>query len=173
MKKLILTIIVLTGIRQAANAQETYGNTLNIGLGLGYYGYVYHAAPVLNVNYEIDVAKDFTLAPFASFYTYHWAGMYRQTVVPIGIKGSYYFDDILDASSDWDFYLGASLGVAIMSTHWDPDYTGGRFYNRRDRGTTPIYLDVHAGAEYHFSETCGVFLDLSTGVSTLGLSIRP
>lgn len=158
-------------------SQENYGKTLNLGLGIGYH----FRAPVLHLNYEFDVAKSFTLAPFISFYTYsnrYYYGDpnkgyryygYRRTVVPIGVKGTYYFDELLKANSKWDFYLGGSLGFAIVSSSWENGY-----YGPTDvYGTTsPLYLDFHAGAEYHLSSKLGLFLDLSSGISTIGLAIH-
>ena len=166
---------------------EKYGNTLNLGLGIGgysgYYGYVGHTMPVLNINYEFDVAKDFTLAPFISFYSYrnsyYWGDnkhnypykyyYYHETVVPIGVKGTYYFDQLLNANPKWDFYLAGSLGFAIVHSRWDSDYYGDRNYYQN---ASSIFGDLHLGTEYHINKKIGIFLDLSTGVSTFGLAIH-
>jgi len=162
-----------------------YGNTLNLGLGIGgyygYYGYIGRTLPVFHINYEFDVAKNFTLAPFVTFYTYSnrykWGNKnypdryynYRETVIPIGVKGSYYLDDLLKASSKWDFYLAGSIGVAIVSRRWDDGYYGDRDVYK---GARSLYLDLHLGTEYHINNKLGLFLDLSTGVSTIGLAIH-
>lgn len=147
----------------------------------GYSRYVGRSLPVLHLNYEIDVAKDFTLAPFISFYTFsnkYFYGSngnpgknyrYRQAVIPIGVKGTYYFDDLLRASPKWDFYLGASLGFAIVSSSWDSDYTGNQDYYQNP---STVYMDIHMGTEYHIKSGLGVFLDLSSGVSSIGLAIH-
>jgi hypothetical protein len=166
-------------------SQENFANTLNIGLGVGGYGgysrYVGRSVPVLHLNYELSVAKDFTLAPFISFYRYtdnYFYGnngnpgknyRYRQTVVPIGVKGTYYFDDLLRATSKWDFYLGASLGFALITSTWDSDYNGDRNYFNEP---SALYLDIHIGTEYHISKQLGVFFDLSNNVSSVGLAIH-
>ncbi|MEI6142664.1 MAG: hypothetical protein WCP85_25545, partial [Mariniphaga sp.] len=72
-----------------ANYSKDYGHTLNLGLGIGgysgYYGYVGHSLPVFSINYEFGVANNFTLAPFATFYSYH-QDYYRETVIPLGVK---------------------------------------------------------------------------------------
>ncbi len=190
-----LFVVLLLSI--ATNTLKTYGQELtsasgekfkglNLGVGIGgysgYYGYIGHSLPVFNINYEFDVAKDFTLAPFVSFYSYskryYWKGngpypsryyVYRETVIPIGLKGTYYFDNLLDAGSKWDFYLAGSLGFAIVRTAWDSDYYGDDNYYKRG---SPLFLDGHIGAEYHFNNRIGAFLDLSSGVSTIGLAIH-
>lgn len=164
-----------------ARSSETYGNVWNAGIGIGYFGYIQNSTPVLHANYEFDVANSFTLAPFASFYSYsvdfyHYNPPYsrnygyRQTVLPIGVKGSYYFDDLLNLNEKWDLYAGASLGFAIISTKWETNYPGDK---NAYTGAKSIYLDLHLGSEYHFNNRLGAFLDLSTGVSTIGLAIYP
>ena len=158
-----------------------YGNTLNLGIGIGYYGYLGFNTPVIHANYEFDVAKNFTLAPFISLYTYkkyyYWGGpnhpyqdySYVQTVVPMGVKGAYYFDDILKANSKWDFYLAGSLGFALRRTKWQNTYYGDtKVINEGSN----LYLDAHIGAEYHINSKAGLFLDLSTGVSTFGVAVH-
>ena len=181
MKKFFSLLLLLALIQFAGNAQQRYGKTLNFGVGVGYYGYVGHSMPVLHLNYEFDAAKNFTLAPFISIYSYrnrYWAGgdkkynnyyTYRETVVPIGVKGTYYFDSLLKADSKWDFYLGGSLGFAVRSVSWHDDYDGDR---KIYRGAHPLYLDLHIGAEYHINNKIGLFLDLSSGTSTLGLAFH-
>ncbi len=181
MKKLLfISIIFLSMMTLDASAQhrtsasEQHGQTFNLGVGIGYYGYVDHSVPVIMMNYEFDVARNFTLAPFVGIYSYtndyYWDNgyyRYRETTIPLGVKASYYLDELLAADSDWDFYVAASLGAQIHSESWDNGYGGDRSVAR---DTSPLYLDAHVGARYHISRKVGIFLDLSTGVSTLGLS---
>jgi len=153
-------------------SNERYGGALNLGLGIGgysgYYGYIGHTLPVLNVNYEFGVVRNFTLAPFLTLYSYT-DGNYRETVTPIGVKGTLYLNQLLHAGSHWDFYVAGSLGVALVSTTWDANYYGDRTYYH---SVDPLYLDLHLGTEYHFTNHIGAFLDLSTGVSTIGIAIH-
>ena len=186
MKKLILgTVILAAGLNADAqkthNTYEKYGNTLNLGVGLGYYGYADQPMPVLHADYEIDVARSFTLAPFINFFSYssnnYWGDPhnhyryynYTETVVPIGVKGSYYFDRLLGAGPNWDFYLAGSVGFTIRKTTWENGYYGSTTV---DHGTGNLFLDLHVGSEYHLSRKAGLFLDLSTGVSTFGVGIH-
>lgn len=181
MKNFILSLIFVTLATGALRSQEKFGKTLNIGAGLGYYGYYYGYAPALSVNYEFDVFKNFTLAPFASVLTYrsyrYWGAKdfpyrdyyYRETIVPIGVKGSYYFDELLNADEKWDFYAAGSLGVAFRTVRWENGYYGDRVVRQ---SASPLYGDLHIGTEYHFAPRAGLFLDLSTGLSTLGLGFH-
>jgi len=75
----------------------------------------------------------------------------------------------LHAGSRWDFYTAGSLGIALVNTSWNANYTGSRDYYV---AANPLYLDLHLGTEYHFTNHIGGFLDLSTGVSTIGIAIH-
>jgi hypothetical protein len=167
-----------------ASAQEQYGNTLNLGLGIGgyagYYSYAGRTLPVFHLDYEIDIARNLTFAPFVSLHSYtrdhYWGNpnkphqyyRYRQIAVPIGLKGFYYFDSFLKANEKWDIYLAGSLGFVLVSHRWDAGYGGDRDIYR-----APLLLfDLHIGAEYHINQRLGIFLDLSSGVSTIGLAIH-
>lgn len=172
---ILLFTLLISGsdlFAQRSHSSAGYGHTLNLGLGLGgYYGYYNygHSLPVFNINYELDVARNFTLAPFVSFSTYRDdAHYYRETLIPIGVKGTYYFDQILGAGSNWDFYLAGSLGFSIVKETWDDGYSRDTYYHNAN----PLFLDLHVGTEYHMSKRVGIFLDLSTGVSTVGLAFR-
>lgn len=187
MKFFLLSVLVFTSMTmsQTVNAQAKYGNALNIGVGIGgysgYYSYVEQSLPVFHLNYEFDVAKDFTLAPFIGFFSYNKSYYYgnpakgykyyafRETVVPVGIKGAYYFDRLVKANTHWDFYVAGSLGFAIRKAYWDNDYYGDKNYYNNGRN---MFLDLHIGAEYHFNSKIGAFVDLSNGVSTLGLAFH-
>jgi hypothetical protein len=177
---LLLLGICSINVTAQNTSAESFGKTINLGVGVGgysgYYGYIGHTLPVLHVDYELGIANNFTLAPFVSFYSYRirhsWDNKYyyyRETVIPIGMKGTYYFDQLLEANADWDFYLAGSLGFAIISTSWDNDYYGDKDYYHRGN---PLFLDLHIGAEYHLNNRLGLFLDLSTGVSTIGLAFH-
>jgi len=188
MKKIIIvSLFFLAALSFNVSAHESssgekFGKTLNLGLGIGYYGYIGGATPVFHINYEFDVAKNFTIAPFITFYTYsrsyYWGGnknfppryySYRETVIPIGAKGTYYFDDLLKASPKWDFYLAGSLGFAIVNSSWENGYEGDQNVYHR---ASALYFDFHIGTEYHFNSHRGAFRDLSTGISTIGLAIH-
>jgi len=169
------TTTTITTTTTQTHPAESYGNTLNIGLGIGYYGYVGHSIGVLHADYEFNVARNFTLAPFITFYSYqdyYYTNQnyyYRETVVPVGVKGSYYFDQLLHAGPRWDFYLAGSLGFAIRKTVW-ANYYGETVII--DHGTSGMYLDGHIGTEYHLNQKLGLYLDLSTGISTFGLAVH-
>lgn len=185
MKHIFTFLLFFLAIHTPLSAQkstgEQYGNTLNLGVGVGYYGYISQSIPAFHADYELNVARNFTLAPFItvlSYQNYYFWGdnghayrdySYRRTIIPVGLKGTYYFDQLLGASSKWDFYLGASLGFAFRTTRWESGYYGETTVLR---GSSGVYLDGHIGAEYHFNQKIGLLLDLSSGISTLCLAIH-
>ena len=192
MKKIILiSITFLTSFVMNSNAQdkpdaEKYGKTLNLAVGIGYYGSIGRSLPVGMLNYEFDVARNFTLAPFIGIYSYqnyyYWGNpnepkgdpsyrlySYRETAVPVGVKGTYYFDKLFHAGPKWDFYAAGSVGFVFRDVVWENDYYGDKHVYQ---GASPLYLDAHIGAEYHMTQKMGLVLDLSTGVSTFGLAIH-
>lgn len=163
-----------------------FGNTLNIGLGFGYGNYA--GVPIM-LNYEIDVANNFTLAPFIGFgtNTYNERGggyytskgewipvddyYYRSIYIPIGLKGTFYFDELLGLIDPLDIYAAASLGF----TYWNWSSNHGDFDSsdyRKSQGASALWLALHIGIEYHFNDKIGAFLDASTGMSTIGISIK-
>ncbi|MEQ8303900.1 MAG: hypothetical protein RIB47_10950 [Cyclobacteriaceae bacterium] len=186
MKKIILLSSLIFLIFQFdGRAQEKYGQALNVGVGIGgyagYFSYSGRTLPVINVNYELDLAPNITLAPFASLYINsdrrYWGNnntpdryyKYREVVIPIGIKGTYYLDDIIDLTSEWDVYVGGSGGVALVISSWDAGYLGDKNYYHSGN---PIFFDLNIGATYHVNNKTGIFIDLSSGISTIGVQLR-
>ena len=154
-----------------------YGHTWNIGVGPGYFGRSFLRSPYLTVNYEFDVANNFTIAPFIGFSSFRsnplpWSNgyyRYRGTIVPVGAKASYYFDDVLELPANWDIYAAASLGAIYVNKRWEEGYTG---RTGDIPGVNPVYVDLHIGAEYHVNDATGIFVDLSGNVSTIGVALH-
>ena len=170
MKKITLLIVFLLVLLNPGFSKpkygEQFGDRLNVGFGIGYASR-YSSAPVIHLNYEFDVARNFTLAPFITFYRYRYSSdTYRETVVPIGVKGAYYFDELFKAGPRWDFYGAGSLGFAIVNRTWYSGVPDRSLYAETDN----LYIDLHVGTRLHLSSVVGLFLDLSTGISTMGLS---
>jgi hypothetical protein len=71
--------------------------------------------------------------------------------------------------SKWDLYIAGSVGIAVVSSKWESGYQGNRNYFHNN---DPLFLDGHIGTEYHIDTKLGVFLDISDGVSTIGISFH-
>lgn len=185
MKKTILVILALTAAINTLSSQEKHGKALNLGFGAGYYGfyngYYRSASPTVNLNYEFDIGRNLTLGPFVSCSSYrsyrYWGSpdypyrnyYYRNTIVPVGGKICYYFDELFRAGERWDFYIGTSAGFVIRNTTWENGYYG---ETNTYANSAPAFVDMHIGSELHLTEKLGLFLDLSTGQSTFGLGFH-
>jgi hypothetical protein len=192
--KIVIMLSVAIAAITPVTAQETlrtyghekFGNTLNLGFGAGYGNYNSRGgsfvSPGINLNYEFDVMRNLTLAPSVSASTYrsyrYWGDgnnptqrySYRQLNVPIGVKASYYFDEWLRATDRWDFYVGTTVGFVYRSAVWESGYDGDRDYYYAS--TSPLFVNMHIGSELHLTQRTGIFLDLSTGMSTFGFGFH-
>src|ERR1700740_2268334 len=203
MKKIVITAVCLLSLisyKTSAQDQtpnyvieekvkpgvEKYGNTLNLGAGIGCYTDIGILTPAAMLNYEFDIFRDFTLAPFvgvSSFQdSYYWGNPnfpntdpsyryynYQETVIPVGIKGTYYFDEWLRVNPKWDLYLATSVGFVFKTVVWENGYYGN---TGAYQAVNPLYVAMHIGGEYHLGRKAGLFLDLSTAISTFGVAIH-
>lgn len=179
MKEITFACLLILSLQNRLQAQEKYGKALNLGVGIGYYGL--GSSPAFHLNYEFDLFKNFTLTPFLTvqsrrtyYYDYDKVNgnyrnyYYRDTYVPLGAKGTYYFDELLEATDKWDFWAAVSLGFAIRNRNWeDETYT-----NTTMSSPSPIYSSLHIGTEVHLNAKAGLFLDISTGLSTFGVAVH-
>ncbi|MCP4521778.1 MAG: hypothetical protein GY827_08840 [Cytophagales bacterium] len=159
-----------------------YSGTLNVGLGTGYNGY--DGIPILAHYEALEAANSLTLGLFLGFgtssydftYTVEENGetvlkedSYRRSYIPVGIKGVYYIDDLLGLIDELDIYGGVSIGF----TYWSYTSSNDQFdEDNFNSGTSPLFWTFHIGIEYHVNDKVGVFLDASTGMSSLGVSFK-
>jgi hypothetical protein len=127
MKKITLLFLLFAGITTASFGQAQ--SQLNIGL--------------IGISYEIPVASAITIAPTAfTDFNLDW--------LTLGVKGNYYFDELLELPSEWDVYAGANAGFGM--------WIGGGGTNS---GTLDVGLQV--GGRWFWSERWGVYLELGGG----------
>ncbi len=147
MKKICLTLmmVVMATAIFAQSAPLSKGDKqLNFGLGFSYWGlplyagmdFAFHddwtAGPVLRVNIDDDISFG-----AVGRVDYHW-------------------NRLLEIPSNWDFYLGASLGVNI-GNDIDPA------------------LGLQLGGRYYWSDRWGVNLEFGGGTyygGAIGLSVK-
>lgn len=165
-----------TAVNRGGN-HEDFGHTFNIGLGPGFLGRSLVYSPFLYFDYEIEAAPDFTVAPFIGFSTYRSNPQtfgsnyyyYRGTIVPIGAKATYYFDDILELPYRWDLWAAGSVGFTYIKKVWENGYTGSV---GEIPGVRPLFLSLHIGTEYHITDAVGIYVDLSTKASVIGVGLH-
>jgi len=61
MKNIILCIATIFFLSPQMSGQEKYGKTANLGVGVGYYGYLNRSVPALYFNYESEAYPPYIL----------------------------------------------------------------------------------------------------------------
>lgn len=167
MKKIFFGVCLvgaLSFLSNSALAQYKKGdNLLNLGLGLNSY---YSAGVPVSAIYEAGVSKDISFGGGIDYlsHTYGYLNSnYRYTSVYIGLRGSYHFNELLNLrSNDVDIYGGLSLGYRSFS--WSEGNFNGTGLN--SNYSSGLYLGVHVGGRYYFSNNVAGFLELGALGST-------
>jgi hypothetical protein len=166
MKKIILGICLLTGlfVAQTASAQYKKGDKLlNIGIGLNSY---YSAGTPIGASLEVGVTDAISVGGMIDYVgtSYAYAGGSTSfSALYIGARGSYHFNELLNLrSKQWDIYGGASLGYRSFS--WSDTNIGNGLALGGSYGSG-VFLGIHVGTRYYFSDKVGAFLELGGGGS--------
>jgi hypothetical protein len=92
---------------------------------------------------------------------------YNHSMISVGGLCNYYFDKMAELPVFVDLYAGASAGFVLVSSKTSasgsPAYSG-----NRDSG---LYLGIHAGGRYYFSNQWAAMLELEFGTMLGGLKI--
>jgi outer membrane immunogenic protein len=152
MKKLLLTIVLLTGVicSYAQNPLPVGRAQLNAGLGFSDWG-----VPIY-LGLDFGAARDFTVGGELSFRSYrdNFNGVgYGHSIIGLSANGNYHFNTVLDMPSDWDFYAGLNLGFYSWTS--SSDYPGNR--------SSGISLGAQIGGRYYFTQKVGLNLELGGG----------
>jgi outer membrane immunogenic protein len=152
MKKLLLTIVLLTGIICSYGQNPLSVGKAQLNAGLGFSGW---GVPVY-LGFDYGAARDFTLGGELSYrsYTDDYNGIgYGHSIFGISANGNYHFNTVLDMPRAWDFYAGLNLG--FYSWVSSSDYPGNR--------TSGIGLGAQIGGRYYFTPKTGLNLELGGG----------
>lgn len=141
-------------------------NTKLVTVGVGASGW---GIPVF-VRYEMPVADNITVGGDFSFQSksekyasYKW----NHTIVGLNGRGSYHFNELLNASDEWDFYAGATLGYYI----WNTKYDGSGSFDYTGSGSGGFSLGAHVGARYFVNENLGITAEAGGGSVLAGGTI--
>ncbi len=121
------------------SAQENHGDALNTFVKFG-------SNSSIAANYEIQVAKDITLAPMARFW---FSG---KNTFSLGGRGDFYFDRLFGLAEPWDIWAGVDAGFVISGESNKDDFN----------------LNLHAGVEYKFNDMLGIIFEFGGGGTTSG-----
>lgn len=145
------------------HAQTSTGNSrskyLNVGVGVAAY---YGAGFPLGASFEIDMKNNVSVG--GSFDFLRYSGGY--TFIYVGARASYHLGELLNVQDNkFDPYIGATLG--FRHTGYDNSY-GYYDYGSYNSG---LYLGIHLGSRYYFSDKLGGFAEVGYGVSALKLGL--
>jgi len=172
MKKLLSSLFVLAFMLVSVQSFAQYkkgDKLLNAGIGLGAY---YGGGIPLGASFEVGVTDEISVGAQADFYTwgYNFGGgyRYRYTFLPIGVRGSYHVNELLNLGVDnLDLYGGLSLGYYISSYRDNSGYSG--FYDNAYGNR--VFLGVHIGGRYYFKPNLGAFAEVGYGVAPLKIGV--
>ncbi|GAB3921593.1 outer membrane beta-barrel protein [Larkinella terrae] len=174
MKKLtlltILAWLIAVALMPSAKAQtiEKGEKFLNAGVGLG--TYTYRGLPI-GASFEYTIKDNLSVGGSFDFARYGYnSGGYKwnYTFLFFTARGSYHFGDILDISdSKFDPYAGISLGLRTSS--YSDTYGSSRDYYSPYGNS--LFLGLHLGSRYMFSEKIGGFAEIGYGVAVLRVGL--
>ncbi|HEV7349146.1 hypothetical protein [Telluribacter sp.] len=162
MKKFFATlfsIALFTLATQSAFAQYEKGDKLlNVGIGLGSYGY---GNIGFGGSFEVGVHEAISVGVLGGYSGTSYIG-YNWSVLTIGARGSYHFNELLNLDNEQlDLYAG--LGLAYRN------YSYGGI--RDNFGYNPIGLLSHIGGRYYFKPNMAAFAELGSGFSALQVGL--
>ncbi|KAA9354811.1 MULTISPECIES: hypothetical protein [Larkinella] len=168
MKKLLSSLLVmsllLVGTQSFAQYQKG-DKLLNAGIGLGAY---YGGGIPLGASFEVGVTDEISVGAQVDFYTWSYSSYWRYTFVPIGVRGSYHVNELLNLGNDkLDLYAGVGIGYRISSYKYDGP--GGSIYS--DSYGSGAFFNLHLGGRYYFKPNIGAFAEVGYGVAPLKLGV--
>ena len=148
----------------AASARQKY---LNVGVGLAAY---YGGGLPLGASFEVDAKNNISIGGSVDYLRYGYnSGGYKwnYTFVYAGARASYHLGELLNVGNDkFDPYAGATLGFRYAG--YRDSYGYNDYVSPYNSG---IYLGIHLGGRYMFSEKVGGFAEVGYGVSALRLGV--
>lgn len=169
MKKLFSSFVIVALLAFSAEGvmAQSYQNgdkLLNVGIGLGTYG---GGGLGFGGSFEYGVHDAISVGVMGGYSGRNYLGS-RWSVLTIGARGSYHFNELLNLDNDQiDLYAGLGLGYRNFS--WD--YAG--YGDSYSYGSGVTFLG-HIGGKYYFQPNLGVFAELGSGFGTLqaGISFK-
>ena len=154
---LSLTLLTTTSFAQLAIDKGT--KFVNLGIGIGGYGYFNGSGLGFNAAADFGVAKNITVGGVAGYRGYG-DGV---SSFDIGARGSYHFNELLSVPEAVDLYAG--LGISYFSLNY------GSTYGVLTGSYSTTYIPIHIGGRYFFSDNLGGFAELGSSLATLKLGI--
>jgi len=164
---LVIASLLLTCTQSFAQMSIDKGvKFINAGIGVG--GYSSVGGIALGAGADFGVAPNITVGAQLAYrsFNYGYLGFNDKiNYLYFTARGSYHFNELLQIGSDKaDLYAGLGLGYQSV-TYSDRFGTG---FNTFGSG---IYVPIHIGGRYMFSENIGGVAELGTGIAPLFLGV--
>jgi hypothetical protein len=171
MKKIHFTILFVLGLLASTQsfaqlAVDKGSKFVNVGIGVG--GYSSVSGIALGASADFGVAPNITVGGQVAYrsFNYGYFGVSDKiNYLYFAARASYHFNEILNLSTNKaDLYAGLGLGYESVSY---PNSFGNGF-NTFGSG---VYVPIHLGGRYFFSESVGAFAEVGTGIAPLMLGV--
>ncbi|GAB2558689.1 hypothetical protein [Spirosoma areae] len=154
--------------RRATPSVSSRQKYLNVGVGLAAY---YGGGLPLGASFEVETKnKNVSVGGSVDYLRYGYnSGGYKwnYTFVYVGGRVSYHLGEALNVGSDtFDPYIGATLGFRYAG--YNDTYGYDNYSNPYNSG---LYVGIHLGSRFMFSEKLGGFAEVGYGVSALKLGL--
>ncbi|MDP2069324.1 MAG: outer membrane beta-barrel protein [Lutibacter sp.] len=153
MKKLILVVALalVSAVGFSQNPLTVGQSQLNVGVGLSDRG-----IPVY-LGLDHGISRDITIGGELSYRSFNkYENNYKYNHDVIGISGNlnYHFNNALNMSNEWDFYVGPNLGYYSYKNDYD-GYDG--------RYNSGLGVGAQLGFRYYLSDKVGLNLEFGGG----------
>ncbi|GAB3899640.1 hypothetical protein [Spirosoma agri] len=160
----LFVIALLVGTQSFAQMAIDKGTKfVNLGIGVGGYGYFNGSGLGLNAGLDVGVTKNITVGGVLGYRSYG-SGV---NSFDAGVRGSYHFNELLQLATDKaDLYAG--IGVSFYRLSYGDYYANIPGFSN---SYTTAYVPIHIGGRYFFSENVGGFAELGSSLATLKLGV--
>jgi len=158
MKKIVVALTVIFSL--TANVQAQNGafsksdKLLNIGVGVNS---AYQRGIPLGASFEVGITDNISVGANLDYLSSNYKLTNTKlsfTTIYLAARASYHFNNLFKITNEKiDVYAGPSLGYRIFS--WK-DNSGSSLGSAYGSG---LYIGVHVGAKYYFTEKIGAFVE--------------
>lgn len=183
MKKIFLSILLITAIATVSTAQTTSSsafsngdNLFNVGIGVGspFFGFGYKSSFPVNptVSYERGIMDALSVGGTISFASSKFQNngitYFKESATYIGVRGSYHVNQYLNLGDNVDLYGGASLGYVVVNVTDQQGVNGIDFLGT----ASGVGFGLYAGGKYYFQPNFGVYAEVGyESLSFLNLGV--
>lgn len=174
MKKIVLILtgsfFLGTNVQAQNGAFKKADKLLNIGVGINS---PYDRGIPLGASFEKGITDNISVGVNVDYLSsnYRFGSLKLNfTTIYLAARGSYHFNNLLKIKNEKiDVYAGPSLGYRIFSWKDNSDNSLSSAYG------SGLYLGVHVGGKYYFTDKIGVFAEVGDVGSTnarLGVAFK-